>query len=399
MADVIRTAFTLPDRSRWTGGYQYFVNLFRVLRKYGRAEVRPVVFVGKDVAEEALTPLSTDVAEVVRSDLFSSGAIAGRLVDAALSGRDRKALKLYGEHGIHVVFESAAWHGWRFALPTIAWLPDFQHRGLAGMFGWRAWLQRELGFRAQISSATAVMLSSETARSDCETFYSASRARISVVPFAVEAGEEAFAVSVADVRARYNLGTPYFYLPNQFWRHKNHALIIDALQIMRNQNISATVVASGSQVDSRHPGLVRDLVERVARMGLQDDFVFLKFVPRSDVYALMRGSIAMLNPSLFEGWSTTVEEAKALGVPLVLSDIAVHREQAGPAAHYFDPTMAEELAAALGRALDDAANRRGEVSRADAQARNASRLKDYALKTEDLIASVAAAGHSPRKAA
>lgn len=33
-----------------------------------------------------------------------------------------------------------------------------------------------------------------------------------------------------------------------------------------------------------------------------------------------------VNPSFYEGWSTTVEEAKSIGVPLLLSDIPVHRE-------------------------------------------------------------------------
>jgi glycosyltransferase involved in cell wall biosynthesis len=52
--------------------------------------------------------------------------------------------------------------------------------------------------------------------------------------------------------------------------------------------------------------------------------------------------MALINPSRFEGWSTTVEEAKSFGVPLILSDIDVHREQTGGAARYFgidDPGM------------------------------------------------------------
>jgi glycosyltransferase involved in cell wall biosynthesis len=61
----------------------------------------------------------------------------------------------------------------------------------------------------------------------------------------------------------------------------------------------------------------------------------------------MRASSALLNPSLFEGWSTTVEEARALGVPLILSDLSVHREQAGNDACFFDRSSAASLAEAL----------------------------------------------------
>ncbi len=42
---------------------------------------------------------------------------------------------------------------------------------------------------------------------------------------------------------------------------------------------------------------------------------------------LLAHAVAVINPSRFEGWSSSVEEAKALGKPLIVSDIPVHREQ------------------------------------------------------------------------
>lgn len=65
-------------------------------------------------------------------------------------------------------------------------------------------------------------------------------------------------------------------------------------------------------------------------------------IPLPHVYALLRASTALINPSRFEGWSTTVEEAKSFGVPMILSDIDVHREQSSGAARYFgidDPVL------------------------------------------------------------
>jgi glycosyltransferase involved in cell wall biosynthesis len=80
----------------------------------------------------------------------------------------------------------------------------------------------------------------------------------------------------------------------------------------------------------------------------------------------------VLNPSLFEGWSTTVEEARSLGVPLILSDLAVHREQAGTEAVYFDRYSGAALAAVLSkfRPLSTEQRARGELQAGDdAQAR------------------------------
>jgi glycosyltransferase involved in cell wall biosynthesis len=51
----------------------------------------------------------------------------------------------------------------------------------------------------------------------------------------------------------------------------------------------------------------------------------------------------MINPSYFEGWSTTVEEGKSFSKRLILSDINVHREQS-PNSLFFNPNSPEELA-------------------------------------------------------
>jgi glycosyltransferase involved in cell wall biosynthesis len=76
-------------------------------------------------------------------------------------------------------------------------------------------------------------------------------------------------------------------------------------------------------------------------------------IPLPDVYALLRVSTALINPSRFEGWSTTVEEAKAFGVPMILSDLDVHREQTGGTARYFRTDDPAALADHLARMAND----------------------------------------------
>ena len=388
MPGMMRTAFTLPDRKRWTGGYQYFINLFRVLRKYGGGNVRPLVFVGDDVEAADLAPIDDGMAEIVRSAAFRASTGGLRLVEALLTGVDRKAAQIYRAHGIRVVFESARYHGWRFPLPTLAWLPDFQHRRLPGIFSTRAWLQREAGFRAQIASACAIMLSSESSRAECEKYYPQSRGRIRVVPFAAQLPPEAMSLSVAEVMGKYHLPREFFYLPNQFWVHKNHRVMIDALEVLQGRGVSAVVAASGALADYRHPQLLQRLESRVAELGLASQFRFLGLIPRADVYALMRGAVAIVNPSLSEGWSTNVEEARALGVPMVLSDIAVHREQAGDRAVFFDADSAIAAAGAMETVLAGRIDR-PQQSAAGLACDNEDRLRAYAQKVEALIGEAA----------
>ena len=62
------------------------------------------------------------------------------------------------------------------------------------------------------------------------------------------------------------------------------------------------------------------------------------------VQYFMRNCISAINPSFFEGWSSTVEESKSIGKRIILSDLEIHREQDPPGAIFFDPHNAEELA-------------------------------------------------------
>ena len=77
--------------------------------------------------------------------------------------------------------------------------------------------------------------------------------------------------------------------------------------------------------------------------------IVLGTVPHADVFRLLRQSIGVLQPSLFEGWNTAVEECKSVGKAMIVSDIAVHREQNPPNSVYFPPTDFIALADHLSR--------------------------------------------------
>ncbi len=148
---------------------------------------------------------------------------------------------------------------------------------------------------------------------------------------------------------KYGLPSCFFYLPNQFWRHKNHQVVIDALEILKHRGIDVVVAASGSSHNSKDSSYFSNLMMQVEQRGIAANFRYLGMIPIDDVYALLRSATALINPSSFEGWSTTVEEAKSFGTPMFLSDINVHREQAANGLFFdlHDPAaLANHLAAA-----------------------------------------------------
>jgi len=117
--------------------------------------------------------------------------------------------------------------------------------------------------------------------------------------------------------------------------------------ILRERGLKIVVAASGKQVDPRAPGYFAPFQGRLEQGCLQNEFKLLGMIPCPYLASLMRASTVVLHPSLFEGWSTIVEEAKAMGSPMLLSDLDVHREQMGDEAVYFDRHSAQSLADAL----------------------------------------------------
>ena len=273
-------------------------------------------------------------------------------MEALALGLDRPAAAEFRAKRIDVVFEAARFFGWRLPYPSVAWFPDFQHRRLPQLFSPAARWRRDIGFRVQIASGRTIMLSSESALRDYQMFFPAA-ARASVVRFASRPPAELLVADPGEVVGQYNLPQRFFYLPNQFWRHKNHQVVVDALSILSAQGVDLVVATSGSKMDPREPDYFDGIMAQVSERNLSRNFRYLGMIPLSHVYALLRASVALINPSRFEGWSTTVEEAKSFGVPMILSDLEVHREQTSGRAKYFGPDNPNELAAHLAAANQD----------------------------------------------
>ena len=345
---MIRVGFTLIGGERWTGGRVYLLNLLRAISIHERERLSPLVFVGTDVDSRELAEFR-DISgiEIVASGTWSEGRRRAELAKALVLGRDAAAYRELRDRGVGVFFESARYFGWRPGIPMIAWVPDLQHRALRHMFSTAGWWKRELGIRAQVAGGRMMMLSSESACHDLERLYPAAVGRTRVVRFAVPAGFEIDGAEAQAVLASYRLPQDYFFLPNQFWRHKNHLLVLDALVSLRRRGHEIVVVATGKAHDPRAPGYFEEFSRRLQAENLGGQFRHLGVVPYEHLGPILAASRALLNPSLFEGWSTTVEEARTLGVPTILSDLPVHREQMGEAAIYFDPRDAESLASAL----------------------------------------------------
>ena len=136
----------------------------------------------------------------------------------------------------------------------------------------------------------------------------------------------------------------YLLYPANFWKHKNHEMLLTAFGIVCHEGLAKDVklVCSGA------PGERQDWLISAARcMELGDRVVFPGYLSNEEFAILMANCKGMVFPSLYEGFGLPVIEAMAAGVPVACSNITSLPEVAADAAIFFDPRVPTQIAQAM----------------------------------------------------
>lgn len=377
----MKIAFHVLGDAGWIFGRVYLRGLFAALReRYGKEmELCLLAPEGQSGAAEFSRTVGADALLEYRTHRPWTAPWALDRAAQRLLARDLGKENVLRAQGIQVLFGMQL----AFAAPKVATLsliPDFQHVHLPEMFSAAELEYRDQAYAATARRATRVIVFGETVRKDFAAFAprQAGKARVlspvSVVP------AEVYEESIAPLLARLHLPAKFIYLPNQFWKHKNHAAAFQAVRILRGRGVDVTLVCSGFPGDYRHPEYFGDVWQKLSEWDVRGQVIFVGQVAHEDVLRLMRQSVCVLNPSRFEGWGITVDEARSVGKQVVVSDIPAHREQNPPRAIFFDANNAEELAQKLSAVWRETPAGPDVALETEARAAQAGRVKAYAEK-------------------
>lgn len=372
----------------WLGGISYLRNLFSALSRLENPKIEPVLLARhSDRKVAAVLREFVAVHDVPKHLDPQSGRISGGI--AAIAPLSWTLWHRYLEKkNIAALSHSPALLPSRL-LPSMGIIYDFQHMRLPHLFSAAERSLRDRTFRDFCRNSSIVLVSSECALSDFKQFFPRYANKGRVLRFVANLDGTAPTSSDA-LSSKYRLPVPYIYLPNQFWKHKNHVVVVRALALLKQRRVPITVIASGAEADYRHPEHFRELMDMAHESRLEDSFRSLGVIPYADLLGLMRDSIAVLNPSLFEGWSTTVEEAKSMGKRVILSNIPVHVEQSPDRGLFFDPNCPEELADRMIEAADSHTASEELRHLAKATEKMDERVRGYARSYQDIALSVLA---------
>jgi glycosyltransferase involved in cell wall biosynthesis len=231
--------------------------------------------------------------------------------------------------------------------------------------------KREFLFGNACRYAALILVDSEIGKEDVLRCYGdrIEPERIRVLPFfpVVAAQRVTDLAALADVRMRYQLPERFFFYPAQFWPHKNHARIVEAIaQVAARTGERMPIAFCGLYNDPHRAHAFETLMRRKTELGLDDCVRYLGFVPDEDMSALYSQAVGLVMPTFFGPTNIPIVEAWMCGCPTITSDIRGVREQAGDAAILVDPRSVDRLAEAMLRLWRDP-EARAELARRGAE--------------------------------
>ena len=339
-----RVGFVFGLDASWQGGINYYKNLFHAVYQLPNREVDIVVFCGYKNAiliENELPALL-----LVKHAMFDKYALSWwlRKIVQSLCRQDIALWLLVKKYHLNVLSHFNQGQT-LLKTPIVAWITDFQHVHLPHFFTKKEISIRNAQFDKIAKKSKLIILSSHAAKSDFIAFSPKNAHKAKVLQFCINPNlMQDSIINLEGLQRKYSFSGDYFFLPNQFWAHKNHEIVLNALSIAVKTNPNLQVICTGNTQDYRQPKYFYSLKQKVLALDLSGNIKILGLVPYQDLIALMQYAIAIINPSYFEGWSTTVEESKLFNKTILLSDIPVHREQAPAKALFFNAADEQELA-------------------------------------------------------
>ena len=242
-------------------------------------------------------------------------------------------------------------------VPTVVTVHDLGYRYFPEAHPRLARWYLEWSTRRHARLAARVIADSEATRRDLIQQYGANPERVIVVyPGRNEAlTRQSDPAQWTNVRARYGIPGDYLLYLGTLQPRKNLVRLVQAfagLLAAEPSSAGLSLVLAG-----RRGWHATDLERWIERLNLVGRVVLIGYVVETDKAALLSGALALVYPSLYEGFGLPLLEAMACGTPILTSNISSLPEVAGPAALLVDPLRVEAITEGMARLISDPALR------------------------------------------
>jgi len=209
---------------------------------------------------------------------------------------------------------------------------------------------RRMGYPHSAKVADAIIINSESLRSEIENYLEVDARKLKLIYEAVD--HDLFKPGDASPAraqvASYGVTKPFVLFVSSLWPYKNCDGLLRAWAIARQELADRQLAIVGPGRDEKY---VNQLHSLAAELGISADVVFVGGIPLEDTVSFYQAADAFVYPSLNETFGLPILEAMACGCPVVTSDTSAMPETAGGAAVLSNPKEPSSIAQAIVNAV------------------------------------------------
>lgn len=264
---------------------------------------------------------------------------------------------------------------WDWGVPFIFEVHDLQHRLQPEFpevsYMENEWARREGFFSTAIQKASIVLVDSDEGKKNVLQFYHCDSKKVKVISRTVPSGSK---INLSEEKTKrivkkLNLPTKFFFYPAQFWPHKNHYRIIEAIGMLKKK-YSAKIPIVLNGVTFPEWDVLSACQALAERYGIEDQVFYLGYISDEELIALYKNAVALVMPTYFGPTNIPYLEAFYHSCPVIASDLPGVREQVGNAALLVNPKDTEIISQAIYNLWTDQALREDLIKKGKEQLKN-----------------------------
>jgi hypothetical protein len=325
---MIRIAFVINfNVVDWLGGYNVIKNLILSINLNKPKNLQIFVFIKEIESEKYFRDLNVNI---IRTNFFDNISFVRRVyskLQILILGKSKFFEDFFLRYKINLVSHYMPL-GRNSEIKSFPWITDFQHLYYPQYFTFLQRIFRTINIFYIAISSSKIILSSNASASDLKKIINFKLKKIFVHPFFFGNYNPKNIININKLKKKFNIKKNFFFLPNQYWFHKNHLLVLKSIVDLKNRyNLSINIISSGSIYAKSSKIYFQKVDDFIEKQGLRDNYKYIGIVSEKELWSLMYYSLAIINPSEFEGWNTSVMQAKALSKYNIVSNIKAHIEQ------------------------------------------------------------------------
>ena len=234
-------------------------------------------------------------------------------------------------------------------IPFVFTVWDLGHRMLPCFpeVSGKVWPPRENLYQKMLPKATYIITGNNTGKKEILANYTVIPEKIHIIPFPIPS----FCFSETNQRAgsSVTVKSPFVFYPAQFWAHKNHVVLIEAIAWLRDvKNVIINCYFTGHDY-----GNLSHVCNIIKKYNLNNQIFVLGFINQETLVYLYKNALAMVYLTYLGPNNLPPLEAAAFGCPLLYSNIPGHLEQMGDAGFPIDATDYVDVGEAILKVYSD----------------------------------------------